>query len=84
VYGVRISDDGICSPCSGGGLSVQVENQASFWAYGSGSDPFVAYAIANGWNHIVNGGASPPIDRYGMEFTHSDYPANMEVMAAGQ
>ncbi len=79
IYGVRISDDGICV-CSEGGLSVQVENQAAFWSYGTGSDPYIAYAIANGWNHVNGGG----IDRYTHEFVNSDYPTNMEVLASGQ
>jgi hypothetical protein len=76
-YGFRVADTG------GTGLGIQVENQASFWSYGSGSDPFVAYAIAHSWGHVVNGGASPPIDRYIHPLTDLDLPHNLRVLASG-
>jgi hypothetical protein len=77
-YGLRIADTG-----GSGGLAMQLENQASFWSYGSGSDPFVAYAIAHSWGHVVNGGASPPIDRYMHALTDLDLPHNLRVLASG-
>ncbi len=77
-YGIRIADTGGVS-----GLAIQVENQASFWAYGSGPDPYVAYAMAHGWNHVVNSSASPPLDRYIHPLTDLALPDNLRVLASG-
>lgn len=77
-YGVRIADTGGVS-----GISIQVENQAPFWTYGSGPDPYIAYAVAHGWNHVVNSGASPPLDRYIHPLTDLDLPDNLRVLSAG-
>jgi hypothetical protein len=78
TYGVRIADTG-GSP----GLAIQVENQAPFWAYGSGADPFVAYAVQHGWNHVTNASASPAVDRYIHPLTDLNLPGNLRVLAVG-
>lgn len=77
-YGVRISDT------SGlGGLSIQVESQAPFWSYGTGPDPYVAYAIAHGWSHVVVPTAKPPIERYTRPLVDLDLATNLRVLASG-
>jgi hypothetical protein len=74
TYGIRIADTGGSS-----GLMIQVENQASFWSYGSGADPFVAYAQAHGWSHVVN----TSVDRYIHPLNDLALPTNLRVLATG-
>ena len=77
MYGIRISDTGGSS-----GLMIQVESQSSFWSYGAGADPFVTYAQAHGWTHVVASG-SPPIDRYIHPLSDLNLPSNLRVLAPG-
>ena len=74
TYGIRIADTGGSS-----GLMIQIENQASFWAYGIGPDPFVQYAQQHGWNHVVNSS----VDRYIHPLQDLNLPANIRVLAPG-
>jgi len=74
TYGIRIADTGGSS-----GLMLQAENQASFWAYGNGADPFIAYAQAHGWNHVVNSS----VDRYIHPLQDLGLPDNIRVLAPG-
>ncbi len=73
-FGLRVSDTGGSS-----GLMVQLENQASFWSYGSGQDPFVQYAQQHGWSHIINSS----VDRYIHPLQDLNLPANLRVLAPG-
>ena len=76
TYGIRVADTG-----APGGLDDPVENQAAFWAYGSGIDPFIAYAQTHGWTHIVASEA-PQIDRYIHPLTDLNLPANLRILAS--
>lgn len=77
-YGGRVSDTGGVA-----GLAVQLESQESFWSYGSGPDPFIAYAMGNGWQHVTNGNVRPAVDRYVHLLGDLDLPAHIRVLAPG-
>jgi hypothetical protein len=77
-YGLRIADTGGST-----GLMIQLENQASFWSYGSGLDPFVQYAQQHGWNHVTVTSGSPAVDRYTHVIQDLNLSGNLRVLAPG-